>query len=640
MIDPPHTPVLQALILPEVLFHIGCYLNAREALICSQVCSAWYINFAPLIWANVHIGQPKPYAIDCKYKYRRELDPRIRSIDLVSEGCNLSEQLDILRNKASWLRSLTIHQHLSPQQFALGKECTQLQAVSITGPIPFNNDYTREYWSSCKALLKQNRSSLKSLWLESTTELHFSGKPVLGVPRWDPILSCVEHTNLTELKLVLCSIRGRHLRAFWKICERLERLTLDKVVFDYSRLPTQEQIRNNSKEARAARARAARSSKQSPPAAPPPKRLPHLRKLTINEVWTKRPERILELIIADCPRLEYLDWSTESFSVPLMELFSNLIVAGTWPLLEKLNLSLRCYQHFLVEILQHTRKPLKVMNIYHRGYMLYLGEDTFRILKERHFQALQEVDFTFVCSELVQGSMLQDVLASCPSLEIVRALLLDAAAVKEDKRPWLCLGLKEFIMSIDITTGLPEASRESVQEQRLEQSRAVYAQLARLKQLQYLSLQPTQTRRQTINKECLCLRLKMGLDLLATLTRLEVIHLFGNQDMDRNDVRWMVEHWESLRVVSGGLLNGNKVDKRAFRDKYLWDYELSKILNHQGVETPWSIYGDGYLNEIRHLLGKGWPETDDFVDVKEEPEIEEEEEEVDRMAQEVQAVGE
>ncbi|KAF9991141.1 hypothetical protein BGZ75_004625 [Mortierella antarctica] len=627
----PYTPILQALILPEVLFCIGCYLNTHQALICSQVCSTWYINFAPLVWTNVHIGRPKPDTVDCQYICRRDLEPRIRSINLVSEGCNPRDQLDIVRNKASWLRSLTIHQHVSPLQFNLGKECTQLRAISITGPIPFNNDYTRDYWNSCKALIKQNRSRLKSLSLEGTTQLHFSGKPTPGVPRWDPILSCVGHTHLTELKLVLCSIRGRHLKPFWKICERLEKLTLDRVSFDISRTPTQEQIQNNSKAARAARKRAARRpNKNASPPPPPPKRFPNLQELTVKGVTS--PERFVDLIIADCPRLESLDWTVELLSAARMEVLSNHIVAGTWPLLEKLNLSLSFNEGQMLKILQHTRKPLKVVTI---GYVVTLAKGIVSILKERHYQTLQEVDLSGLRSD--PEGMVQDVLASCHSLEIIKATLLDAAAVKEDKRPWVCLGLRELTMSIDITKGTPGESEESVQDHRQEQSHALFAQIARLKQLRHLSLRPSQPRLHPNNKEPIRLRLGMGLHLLTAQTQLEVVYLYRGQNMDRNDVLWMVEHWKSLRMVSGGLLNDKKSEQKAFKGKYLWDFELAKTLNDHGIETPSSSYGDGYLDEVRHLLGKGWPDTDDLVYVEEEPETLEE---TARAAQEVQAADE
>ncbi|CAO3566035.1 unnamed protein product [Mortierella alpina] len=608
----------QALLLPEVLFRIGCYLDADHALRCSQVCSTWYLNFAPLVWANLHIGQPKPYAIDRKHKYREEPEPRIRSIDLVSEGNNPAERLAIIRSKASWLRSLTFYEHLSPQQFALGKECTQLQAISITGPFPFNNDYTREYFNSCKALIKQNRYRLTSLRVDRMQFLNIHAKPPQGVPRWSPILSCAGHANLTELKLIFCNIPGQHLKPFWKICERLEKLTLDNVSFDYSRLPTQEQIQNNSKAARAARKKAARRpNKKAPPPPPPPKRFPNLRELTVKSLPFGGPERFLDLIIADCPRLESLDWSLHLDSLVHAERFSSHVVDGTWSFLDRIRLNV-CFFHFsqdmLRSILQHTRKPLKVIS-FNNGRVPYVNESNLNIMKERHFSTLQEIDLTF----LIADCWVQDVLASCPSLESISGIKLCAATVMGDKRPWVCLGLKEFRMSLEISNGAPEDPLETVQKLRQEQSRALYTQLARLKQLRYLSLRPESLAHSASGTEPLPLRLGMGLDLLAGQTQLQGIYLYKGQNMDRNDIFWIVENLTSLRMISGAQLNTRKEESKTFKGKFLWDYELGLILKRHGIATPFNIYEDGYLDDVRHLLGKGWPETDDLLYVEEEP---------------------
>ncbi|KAF9952899.1 hypothetical protein BGZ70_000440 [Mortierella alpina] len=608
----------QALFLPEVLFRIGCYLDADHALSCSQVCSTWYLNFVPLVWANLHIGQPKPHAIDRKKKQRGELEPRIRSIDLVSEGCNPADRLAIIRSKASWLRSLTFHENLSPQQFALGKECTQLQAISITGPFPFNDDYTRDYFDSCKALIKQNRSRLTSLRVDRMQLINVFEKLPQGVPRWSPILSCAGHSNLTELHLIYCNIPGRQLKPFWKICERLEKLTLDNVTFDYSRLPPQEQIQNNSKAARAARKKAARRpNKKTPPPPPPPKRFPNLRELTVKELPCGGPERFLKLIIADCPRLESLDWNTHMYSPVHVEHIISHIVDGTWPFLDRIRLDL-CFFHFsqdqFVSILQHTRKPLKVLSFNH-GSLPFLTERNFSIMKERHFPTLQEIDLSYIKGEC----WVQDVLASCPSLEIISGIRLSAVTVMEDKRPWACLGLKRLHMSLEISKGLPEDAPEAIREKRQQEGRALCAQLATLRTLRSISLTTAQPCSSVPDKEPLPLRLEMGLGLLAGQTQLESINLSKGQDMDRNDIFWIVENFTSLRMISGERLNSRKEEPKAFKDKYLWDYELAMILNRHGIATPSSIYKDGYLDDVRHLLGKGWPETDDLLYVEEEP---------------------
>ncbi|KAF9944790.1 hypothetical protein BGZ72_001958, partial [Mortierella alpina] len=555
----PCTPISQALVLPEVLYCIGSSLDNKQALICSQVCSTWYLNFAPIVWENVHIGRPKSNVSD-KYVYQRKLEPRMRSIDLKSEGCNPREQLGFIREKASWLRSLTIHKHVSPQQFTLGKECTQLRAISIEGPIPFDNDYTRDYWNSCKALIKQNKSRLTSLTVE-VMQFDIWYKPDLGVPRWDPFLSCAGHTNLTELKLVFCNIRGRHLKPFWKICERLEKLTLDNVSLDISRLPTHDQIQHNSKVTRAARAKAATKKSATPPPLPPT-RFPLLRELTLTEALNSGPERYLDHIIADCPRLESLNWTLEHAMTIYAEPFINYILAGTWPLLDKIRLNVFFFSFtevHLAALLHHIRKPLKILSLINEYLPMY-EDQTFNIMKERHFSTLEEIHL----SSLGNDCWVQDLLASCPSLKIIRAFRLDAAAVMKDKRPWACLGLKVLRISLEITRGSSEDSR------------AFFSQLARLKQLRSLTLHSAQRGADTVNKVPLPLWLEMGLDILAEQTKLEVINLCKDQNVDKNDILWMVKHLTSLRKISGGSLSDKKAERRAFKDRHLGEYELTK----------------------------------------------------------------
>ncbi|KAF9948924.1 hypothetical protein BGZ72_009188 [Mortierella alpina] len=603
----PRTPTLQALTLPEILFHIGCYLNGRQALTCSLVCSTWYINFAPIVWANLRLGRRSCYSPG--YEYRRELEPRRRTINVLAKGFNASEQLDIIRNKASWLRSLSFDQRVSPQQFALGEGCNRLQAISISGPIPFNNVYTCEYQHSFDALIKQNRSTLTSLTVKYIPQFYrFQYKR--GMPRWSPLLNCAEHTNLTELNLC-CTIPSRHLKAFWKICEKLEKLSLNYVSFDYSRIPSQEQIQHNRKLARAERKKNAMISS----ILPPPKRFPYLRELRVFSLPCKRPERFLNLIIADCPRLESLDWTLESITIKT-EHFSKHVVAGTWPFLDKIKLD-ACFSDFsqdqLCTILQHTAKPLKLYSL--DGYFPPFEKTALNILKERHFSTLRDINLLLDDDE----GLVQDVLASCTSLEVFSGVRLSAATVMEDKRPWGCLGLKELRISLEITQEPPNGSPEAVQEQRQKESRALYMQLARLKQLRSLLLDNEECRTCSVDKNSLPLRLEMGLEHLVAQTQLELICICEGQSMDRGDILWMVKHLRNLRMVAGRRLNVKKANTKAFKDKYLWDYELAKILNDHGIETPSSQYEQGYLDDMRHLLGKGWPETDDLLYAGEEP---------------------
>ncbi|KAF9283257.1 hypothetical protein BGZ68_005472 [Mortierella alpina] len=606
------TPTSQAITLPEVLLRVGCYLDGYQARICSQVCSTWYINFSPLLWENLHIGEQKTNASAIRYTYQREPGPRIRSIHLVSKGRNPKEQLDIIRNKARWLRSLTIHNHVSPQQFTLGKECTQLQAISIAGTWPVDYVYTREYWNSYKALIEQNRSTLTSLTLKKIR----CAWPT-STPYWNLDFISAGLTNLTKLEIEDYYIDSQYLESFWKICERLEKLTLKDV--SLGNCPIHYRNCKAAKEARAAREKVATSASEDSDPPPPPLNLfPNLRELTVWAMGYVSYDH-LDLIIVHCPRLESLCWDLQYNPIEC-KTFCEDIAAVTWPLLDKIQLNMRFKSSrdsndVLATIFQHTKKPLKRFSTA-EGHFPKLRERAYNLVKERHFLTLQEMNLTLYVWE----PLIQDVLASCPSLEVVSGIRLCAAPVLGDKRPWACLGLKEFRMSLEISKKSPWDSPQSFQKQSQEESRALFTQLGRLRHLRSLSLVPTVTSRDSLDdKEPFSLRLDLGLDLLAGNTQLEVIQLHKDQDMGRKDILWMIEHLTSLRMISGGRLNSKKVESKAFCKRYPWDFELAKILNSHGIETPSSIYEEGYLNDVRHLLGKGWPENDDLLYVVDEP---------------------
>ncbi|KAG0200272.1 hypothetical protein BGX28_006637 [Mortierella sp. GBA30] len=608
---------LQALALPEILFRIGWYLDGKELVLCLKVCRLWYSNFAPVVWANLHIGCLKPVGDSVsEYKYQAEQELRVRSIDIPSAVSSQEELLDIFQEKASWLRSLTFHSHVSPHQFKFGKRCTQLQAISISGPIPYDDEYTREYWASCKALIKQNRSKLRSLAVQGMTFEAWSKTPP-GNPRWNPILSCVGHSNLRELTIVQCKIYGRHLSAFWTICERLERLSLEKVDFDLSHLPMKNHCKvdaTTTKDVDTNISQATEISKHLGTARHSVKaRFPTLLYLNISSIENNTSRRLLDLIVAECPRLKTLIWNFQVnkgtyrlFKTLPLEEFCAYLAAGTWPDLDYLKLLLPLLwlpEEKFAEILQQSKRPFQaiVTKIY------TIQQPTFDILKQLHFSTLREATFGFLKEPWVL-----DVLASCPSLEIISAQQLMAPTIMSDKRPWVCLGLKEFRVLIGLSV-TNVGSRAQIREQIQEQNRAVYGQLAKLLQLKVLDLSVSPSMTHMLGRALLALQLDMGLDLLSGLTKLEAIYLSKDQEMRRKDALWIVENWTRLKAIIGGRLSSRKISKVSM-DKYVWDYELSRILNGHGILTPSSVYTEGYLDEERHLLGEDWLESEDVSD--------------------------
>ncbi|KAF9376109.1 hypothetical protein CPB97_011040 [Podila verticillata] len=115
----------------------------------------------------------------------------------------------------------------------------------------------------------------------------------------------------------------------------------------------------------------------------------------------------------------------------------------------------------------------------------------------------------------------------------------------ESLRPWACLELEELNAEF-ITTALDPNSCISL----------VCTQIAKLKHLRSLNLEPVFRVFRGIHQGLPALRFTLGkgLELLATLTRLEYLHLGNDVTIETTqDLDWMMEHLPSLREVRGAL---------------------------------------------------------------------------------------
>ncbi|KAG0086089.1 hypothetical protein BGZ92_008426, partial [Podila epicladia] len=124
----------------------------------------------------------------------------------------------------------------------------------------------------------------------------------------------------------------------------------------------------------------------------------------------------------------------------------------------------------------------------------------------RHFSTLQSLNL-FRCSGFT-GDMIQTVLESCPSLEIIKAGGLPASTIMAGK-PWTCLRLTVFNVSVLVNLG-----SETIRTQ----SRAVFARLAQLTELVTLDITAL-----GFDVQSLDLRVESGVEQLAALRRLKEI---------------------------------------------------------------------------------------------------------------------
>ncbi|KAF9347270.1 hypothetical protein BGX26_001238 [Mortierella sp. AD094] len=118
----------------------------------------------------------------------------------------------------------------------------------------------------------------------------------------------------------------------------------------------------------------------------------------------------------------------------------------------------------------------------------------------------------------------------------------DKGAIRYKFHPhdWVCLNFRRLEVYIH---GL---------EGRQKCQRPILHQLSRLKKLEILNIESHNHNSESLSHDGLDLRLKYGLDISASLKRLEKISFDGLwQRLDVQDVKWMLQEWPNLKGFQG-----------------------------------------------------------------------------------------
>ncbi|KAF9111461.1 hypothetical protein BGX27_004913 [Mortierella sp. AM989] len=193
----------------------------------------------------------------------------------------------------------------------------------------------------------------------------------------------------------------------------------------------------------------------------------------------------------------------------------------------------------------------------------------------RRFGSLTELDLSD--SSTLTSTMVQVIMTSCPLLVTLSATLLEARdivgdAMMEDekqiageeakgmetqKQPlvqdWVCVKLETLTLQICGLENKPTRWH-----------RIIFQQLARLQNLEMLDINPYNLT--TLYRDSLDLRLEAGLGALNNLKRLENLYFSGiRQNMEEQDLRWMLQAWPKLKHIAGNLhysmSNRNELEK-------------------------------------------------------------------------------
>ncbi|KAG0362095.1 hypothetical protein BGZ54_008768 [Gamsiella multidivaricata] len=599
----------RALDLPEILLQVAFYLNAADVWVCSYVCRSFYSVFAPLVWRDLHFGtpcrlDPEQAPLARSFKILTHVAATdVSAPDRTADGGGQEPRnpfLETFQSNAPWVRSLTINNQDATLPLQLGMVCQQLESITIAGlSLDEKKNHVAEHWDSCKLMMMRNRTHLRSLtlvdWFYSPDKKAQYGRPV-----WNPILRCTRAWNLRSLRLENCAIRGKHLEAFWKVCERLETLYMDHTSFDLPLRPTRNSLNRADNEPTATNGTHLAPTPTPTESTPvqsthllPTTRFPRLKELTVIKFPRYDQLQIVNLLIAQCPELQSLTWSIYSTCETPTTEFYHHFAAGTWPKLDSIIImshSDRFTDEQYTQFLRAAKIPLRCLNL----CVAWTQTEAFDLLKAHHFSTLETI--IIYNREEVSNDWALEVLTSCPNLKLLKANVLHAQQFLKNMKPWVCLGLQE--LDVFINMGFPDnAPNRRLTEEEHRQCRAVFKQLATLRELRNLDMlilypclytngQPISgSNHPQYSLTALPMRLEAGLDELASLRRLQKISFWGGKHVvHRRELVWMVDHMKALKAIRGAWRTAP--GKTHFvQDNFLRAGRHHKWLAERGINT-------------------------------------------------------
>ncbi|KAI8345235.1 hypothetical protein B0O80DRAFT_474688 [Mortierella sp. GBAus27b] len=272
-------------------------------------------------------------------------------------------------------------------------------------------------------------------------------------------------------------------------------------------------------------------------------------------------------------------------------------------------MSLTYEQH--ERLLQSIKRPLRQLSIYNRA----TREATFELYRP-HFSTLEKLDL--MCYNGNTSTAAIQVLSSCPNLKSFLANGVHAQDIlntEEGNRPWVCHGLEELGIFIDMGFENNGPYRRFTNGE-LYQCRAVFKRLATFKQLRSLDTLSypvtsgviTMSRNHTENLVGhtlvpLPFRLGAGLDELAGLSQLVDVRFWaGSHAIFKKEIVWMLDHWKRLRNIGAGQTTG--VERYDTPDELSRRTGIASLLNVRDIST----HGAGAW---RHA---GWERVEDILE--------------------------
>ncbi|KAG0206220.1 hypothetical protein BGX31_002823, partial [Mortierella sp. GBA43] len=209
---------------------------------------------------------------------------------------------------------------------------------------------------------------------------------------------------------------------------------------------------------------------------------PKMKELRLRNVRCITAMDLLHNVIRHCPALQRLSWHHMEHFVTV-ERFCELLEEGTWPELDSILVIANLKHEMYERLLRSIKRPLRQLSAYNRE----TTAETFELYRP-HFGTLEKLDLRWYNGNTSTAAI--QVLSSCPNLKSFLAKGVHAQDIlntEEGNRPWVCHGLKELGIFIDMGFENNGSYRRFTDDE-LNQCQAIFRRLATFKQLRSLDM--------------------------------------------------------------------------------------------------------------------------------------------------------
>ncbi|KAF9347742.1 hypothetical protein BGX34_002915 [Mortierella sp. NVP85] len=470
-------------------------------------------------------------------------------LDMVASYLNKSDLARYLRVSKTWKEILLPHRwrrihrvfkeergiysYISPEQEVFHRHRYLIHDLKINGPPRMQDMCTLPNLRSLQVNFQMGSMNRKLdpmgivIWdlAYKFPSLHHLSLQHVFV-EYDLYLKLSEHPRLRSLSLYDAAIEDNDPFGFLEACKNLESLTMGSIVFQYEPMPVPDDVV-----------------------------FERMRRLDVcGDNWTC--SRILAIVF-HCPMLESIQWETDCFKTCI--LIHHPVQKNYWTEIDNI-ISRSFGSAELAPIVEGVAKSLGKMTEFCLRFDRFVPFKALGL----HFSTLVSLSL-FCSSEISSG--IQDVLCSCPKLEILHARYIFAKDIVHGGS-WVCQQLRDLRMCFRV--GKAEQDMQHLIFERL-------STLVRLETLD-MGIYPFEDDN---DDGVLAFRLDCGLAQLATLRELTSLGFYRGgstkmvklmQQLGRDDVEWMRESWAKLKIIYGRLNEDMEAEA-----------ELEEILISHGV---------------------------------------------------------